>query len=200
MKPIRDIFMSMLLVVVLCSANIAAQQELGKPGLGFGPQVGFYKAGDADDGRFMFGVALRARLNMALGVEASINYRQEEYGNGAVAVRSWPVMVTGMFFPIPIVYGAIGAGWYNTSYDYSNDLKNLPDDVTKIDLSDETRQEFGWHLGAGLEIPVGGSLRITGDFKYVFLEHKFKDFAQTAVNNDLSSNFYVISAGILFGF
>src|SRR5512139_1458606 len=84
-----------------------------------GPQLGFYNANDADDPRVMAGAALRLNLSPLFGVEGSINYRNEEYAGGSVSVRSWPVMVTGLIYPIPIAYGAIGAGWYNSRFEYN---------------------------------------------------------------------------------
>jgi len=152
-----------------------------------GPQVGYYKAQDTD-GNFMGGVAWRFKFTPMLGLEASINYRQEKYMDDALTVRSWPVMVTGLIYPLPIVYGAIGAGWYNTTFDYDQDKFAL--------LKDETTQEFGWHFGGGVELPVGSNFKLTGDIRYVFLDY---DFEEIPGSSELESNFYVITAGLLFG-
>jgi len=152
-----------------------------------GPQVGYYKAQDAD-GNFMGGVAWRFKFTPLFGLEASINYRQEKYANDALTVRSWPIMVTGLIYPIPIVYGAIGAGWYSTTFDYDQDKFSF--------LEDETTQEFGWHFGGGVEFPIGSNFKLTGDIRYVFLDYDFKEIPGSP---DLKSNFYVITAGLLFG-
>lgn len=153
-----------------------------------GPQLGYYRAQDADKGNFMGGAALRATLVPVLGVEASINYRQEKYADGALTVRSWPVMVTGLIYPLPFVYGAMGAGWYNTTFDYNQD--KLPG------IHNDTSQEFGWHFGAGVELPVGLFFKLTGDVRYVFLDYDFKEIPGSG---DLKSNFYVVTVGLLFG-
>jgi len=156
--------------------------------LSVGPQVGYYKAQDADKGSFMGGVAWRIKLMPALGLEASINYRQETYADDALTVRNWPVMVTGLIYPIPVVYAAIGAGWYSVTYDF---------DQSKLPLfKDETTQAFGWHFGGGVELPVGSNFKVTGDIRYVFLNYDFKEIPGSA---DLKSNFYIITAGFLFG-
>ncbi len=153
-----------------------------------GPQLGYYKARDADKGSFMGGVAWRMKLMPALGVEASINYRQEKYGNDALTVRSWPVMVTGLIYPLPIVYGAVGFGWYSLTLDF---------DQNKLPLSqDETMKRVGWHFGGGVELPVGSSFKLTGDVRYVFLDYKFKEVPGTG--NLKNSDFYIITAGLLF--
>lgn len=159
-------------------------------GIGVGPQLGYYRAKDADEGNFMGGLALRLKMLPVLGVEASINYRQEKYANDAVTVRSWPLMVTGLVYPLPFVYGAMGVGWYNVTFDFDQNLIPLQN------LQDETKQEFGWHFGAGAELPVGPNFKLTGDVRYVFLNY---DFKQIPGIGDLDSNFYVVTVGLLFG-
>jgi hypothetical protein len=158
-------------------------------GLGFGPILGWYRASDADGGQLTGGLAMRLKLGPALGVEGSITYRQEKYNQGAVTARSWPLMVTGLIYPLPVIYGAIGAGWYNTTFDYDQNI--LPLNAG----NSETVQKFGWHFGGGLELPLG-SASFVADIRYVFLNYDFKQLPGTgSTNND----FYVISAGILFG-
>jgi opacity protein-like surface antigen len=98
------------------------------------------------------------------------------------------VMVTGLIYPLPIVYGAIGAGWYSVTYDYDQSILPL--------LVDETTQKVGWHFGGGVELPVGSSFILTGDIRYVFLNYNFK---QIPGSTDMKSNFTVITVGILFG-
>ena len=154
--------------------------------ISLGPQLGYYKAQDADQGSYMGGAALRLKLMSVLGVEASINYRSEQYANGAVTVRSWPVMVTGMIYPLPVLYGAMGFGWYNLTYHY--DQSKLPL------LTDETTQKVGWHFGGGLELPISSSFTLTGDIRYVFLNYNIKAIPGSG---DLKSNFTVITVGFL---
>lgn len=160
-------------------------------GVHFGPQLGIYNATDGDGSRVMGGLALRVRLSRALGIEGSVNYRREEYENGDVTVRSWPVMVTALIYPVPVLYGAIGAGWYNSSIDYnSRYLGVFPYTAT------ESKQEFGWHFGGGVDLPVGGRTRLVGDIRYVFLDYGFRQFPGSGGTN---SDFYVITVGLLFG-
>ena len=162
--------------------------QVNAQSIGLGPQVGYQKAQDADNGNLMVGAACRLKLSPTLGAEASINYRQEEYAGKALTVRNWPVMVTGLIYPLPMVYGAIGAGWYNTTFDF--DQSRLPL------LKDETKQEFGWHFGGGVELPVGPNVKLMADVRYVFLNY---DFKQIPGRGDLNSNFTVVTVGFLFG-
>ena len=171
-------------ICILLLSAVALQAQY----LGIGPQVGLHKAKDAEDQKAMFGVALRGHLLPALGFEASINYRQEKYEDDVVTVRSWPIMLTGLIYPLPILYGTIGAGWYNTTIKYDSDL--FPN------VGDETVQEFGWHFGGGVELPLGRNTRLTGDIRYVFLDYEFEEIPGL---DDVESDFYVISIGLFFG-
>jgi opacity protein-like surface antigen len=172
----------MMGLTILLVAQVSGQSVY------LGPQLGFYKAQDADDGTYAGGVALRLKLMSVLGIEASINNRQEKYANGALTVRSWPVMVTGLIYPLPIVYGAMGFGWYSATFHY--DQNRLPL------FPDETTQKVGWHFGGGLELPISSYFTLIGDFRYVFLNYNFKAIPGSG---DLKSNSTVITIGFLFG-
>lgn len=172
----------MLGLTALVVAPVNAQS------ISFGPQVGYYKAGDADKGAIMGGVAWRLKLMPAIGVEASINYRQEKYGDGALTVRSWPVMVTGLLYPLPLLYAAIGTGWYSVTLDYDQD--KLPSS-----FEDETTTKVGWHFGGGAELPAGTKFKLIGDIRYVFLNYDFKEIPGRGGSK---SNFYVLTIGLLY--
>ncbi len=179
-----------MLAATLADAQSSSSRD-SQARLGFGPQVGLHSSQSSDDMRVMGGAALRIRLSQALGVEGSINYREDDYLGGAIQTKSWPVMVTGMIYPLPILYGALGAGWYNTSIDY----QVPPGPQTPVFLTHETNQEFGWHFGGGVEIPAGAG-SFVGDIRYVFLNYNFQKFPGS---DGVKSNFYVITFGYLFG-
>jgi outer membrane protein W len=176
-----------LLIMGLITFMVA---PVSSQGIKIGPQVGFQKAADADQSKFLFGGAVRAKLMPLIGVEGSIGYRQEKFADDALTVRSWPLMVTGLLYPLPFVYGAIGAGWHNTTFDY--DQSKFPSQ----NITDETKQEVGWHFGAGVEVPVGERNKLTADFRYVFLNYDFKTIPGSG---DINSDSYFITAGFLFG-
>lgn len=155
-------------------------------GLFLGPQAGYYKIKDADQAALLGGAALRLKLG-PLGVEGSINYRQEKYADGLVTVRTWPIMATGLFYPLPIVYGLAGFGWYKITMDFDQD--KIPG------IKDETIQEVGWHFGGGVELPLGSNIKLTGDVRYVFLDYDFKEMPGS---KDLKHNAAVFTAGLLF--
>jgi hypothetical protein len=153
-----------------------------------------YKSTDGDNLRIMGGATMRIRFDEIFGIEGSINYREDQYGNGFVTARSWPVMVTGLIYPIPVLYGAIGAGWYNTTVSYTIPSGFGGDPAS---YTEETMQKFGWHFGGGLELPMGDVASFVGDLRYVFLDYDFKN---APGSNGVKSDFYVASVGILFKF
>jgi opacity protein-like surface antigen len=175
----------LIVIVILFGAGmmINAQDRIKNP-TSVGPQVGYQKAADAD-GQMMYGAALRLKLTNSLAFEASLNYRQEEYADKRIKVETWPVLLSGLIYPAENLYGTFGVGWYNTKIDYQSDLG----------ISDYSGSEFGWHFGAGVEIPLGESVLLTPDFKYVFLDYNFEEVPGAGeINND----YFVINVGLLF--
>lgn len=147
--------------------------------IAIGPQVGYLKSKEADKGALMFGGA--ARLNFAsLSVEAAINYRKEEMEFGG-DLTSYPVLLTGMLHVLPIAYGLAGIGWYNYKYEVSG--------------FEHKGSDFGYHVGGGAEISLG-SVILTADIRYVFLEYQFDNGLGGTF--DVESNFYIITGGVLF--
>lgn len=172
--------MTVIFVFVFFTASTKAQT------FAIGPQLGYHKSEDAQ-GSLMLGAAGRLYLARSLAFEASINYRSEDYENGTVKTQMYPVMVSGLLYFFPILYGTVGAGWYNTKIDYSKALNS-------IGFKDETKSEFGYHLGVGAELGLG-NLILTADIRYVFLNLKLERLPNA---NELKNNFYVITAGVLF--
>lgn len=156
-------------------------------GLSLGPQIGYQKAQGAEEGKLMGGAALRLKLSSKLGVEGAINYRQEKFSGGNLTVRSWPVTVTGLYYPLPIVYGSVGVGWYNSRFEYASSNPRI--------AVEDTRQEIGWHFGGGVEIPIGKSTKLAGDIRYVFLNYDFDQVPGV----QLDSDFYMLTMGVQFG-
>lgn len=161
-----------------------------QPGAFFGPHLGIQKSQDAEDASYLAGATIRIKLNPILGIEGDIGYRQEKYGSGALTVREWPATVTGLLYPLPIIYGGIGGGWYNSTLDYSDDLND-------VGIEDDTATKFGWHLVVGIELPASPKLKLFGDVRYVFLDRKLKNLPDAVLEGD-DANFYSINVGLLF--
>lgn len=175
----KRILLAVALVCTLAPAQAAAD------GFGIGPRAGYYRNRGADSGDFLFGAAARMRFLGFLGAEASIDYRQDEYGENIVTAHSWPVQVTGLVYPFNAVYAGVGAGWYRTTYEF---------DVPGVES--ETLKDFGWHVGTGLEIPLGTAASLVGDVRWVYLDTELGELPES-VGGD--TDFYVMSVGVLFG-
>ncbi len=175
------------LILFLMPLSVQAQGEMY-----LGPQLGIQKASDAENANYLIGASARLQLLPLLGAEGTISYRQEEYFEDAngVTVRNWPVTVTGLLYPIPIIYGGVGAGWYNTTFDY-------PDAFNDMGIEDNTEQEFGWHLAVGAELPASEKVKLVGDRRFVFLDYEFADLPDV-VTEDVDADFYSIKIGLLF--
>ena len=165
---------------------IAAVASINAQSLSVGPQFGFIKSTDADDAIVMPGAALRLNL-VGFSVEGSVYYKSEEYNNGLIKAKSYPIMLTAMINILPILHAEGGIGWYNTKIEYSGNLSTL---------KTEKASDVGYHLGAGVELPAGNIL-LTGDIRYVFLNVELNNFANVS---ELKSNFYVIMVGVMFKF
>ncbi|MBC7187484.1 MAG: outer membrane beta-barrel protein [Calditrichaeota bacterium] len=178
--------MKRIAVLALTAVMILPVAAMAGGRFSLGPRVGYYKAQDADEGKLFAGAAARLHLTSALGVEGSVDFRKEEYMRGRMTVTSWPVMVTGLVYPLPILYGLIGAGWYNSKVEYTP-LAGL------LAGEPENEQQFGWHFGLGLEIPLG-SLCLAGDVRYVFLDY---DFSAVPGSEEVKADFYAATLGLL---
>ena len=183
-------FVLMIIISLICVTFSFAQDNENRTNIhnpvAIGGQVGFQKATDADNGKVMFGGLIRAYLTNAVAFEASINYRQEQYHNDEIKVSSWPVQLSGLFYPVEYLYGVVGVGWYNAKIEYSGNLNDLPD---------KTSQKFGWHFGAGVDVPLGEKAFLFGDFRYVFLNY---DFSDVPGGGEISSDYFQINAGLMF--
>jgi opacity protein-like surface antigen len=171
--------------VIVMLGSLCYAQEIRNP-TSIGPQIGWHKAADADDGQFMYGAALKLKLTNALGFEGSLNYREENYRQGAIKVSQWPVLLSGLFYVTPVIYGIAGVGWYNTKVDFENALNDVPD---------RSSQEFGWHFGAGVDIPLGEAAFLTTDFRYTFIDYEFQEVPGT---DEINSDFFIVKAGLMF--
>jgi hypothetical protein len=148
------------------------------------PSYGLTRATDGDQTKSNVGLALRTGLaGPVLQSELGVSYRSEEYYDGALRTKMVPVTASLLVRPIPTIHADAGVGWYHTNYDYA---------VNTPTLADETRQQFGVHVGGGLEMPIapGAALDLTG--RYVFMESQESKLVPTKFDPD----FWSMSLGL----
>lgn len=128
--------------------------------LSVGPRATYYTAQDADSGQWFPGVQARMRLTPDLGLEASIDYLNNDYGP-LTTIKTLPVQGSILAFinpgdiVKPFVLG--GLGWYYTMVDGPFGYDN-------------SSSRFGLHAGLGLEIALNKSLYLSGTYRHVWLK------------------------------
>ena len=182
MKKINS---TLMIICLLSSLSVSAYAlEL----FGIGPRGGYYKVQDADEGRMYAGAATRLKLG-GLGFEGSIDYRTEDFDDGNFKIKSWPVTASVLLYPVPILYGIAGFGWYNNTLEYTGN------NAAQLEIK-ETSQDVGYHFGGGAEIPLG-SVSIAADIRYVFIDY---DFETSPTSKDIKADFYAVTVSLLWGF
>src|SRR5262245_16112785 len=154
------------------------------------PSVGLTKAADGDADAKMFGnLALRGNLLPVLQTELAVGYRQESRFDDELKVRMIPVTGSLWFAPVPAVYAGGGVGWYNTRFDYDQDKIPVP-------VEDETKQEFGVHLGGGLKVPVAPAVAVDLQGRYVMMREQ----ENKLIPGHFDPDFWTTTLGLAFKF
>jgi opacity protein-like surface antigen len=147
--------------------------------LGIGPQIGWYKSNDAEEGAMFFGMLGRLRLGNNVGLEASFSYRDSEvFNTGKIDIDKLTADVTyvpitfSLLIMAPVgsfltPYATAGIGFYYTIEAY--DVARVSTAGIRELLQDEENFETGYHFGLGLEIPFSSNIAIHGEFRYLFL-------------------------------
>jgi len=148
------------------------------------PSVGMTRAVDVDDAKSQVGLALRGPLVPGIiQTEVGASYRSETRFDGALKVRQWPVTASLYLTPVPALYAGGGVGWYNTTFDY------------QVPISDETKQEFGVHVGGGIKMPIAPAVALDLGGRYVFMH----DQESKLVPDKFDPDFWTMSLGLAFG-
>ena len=168
----------------------SGQPTASSPALGIGGRAGWLRSDDADDTNLHGGAQLRLRLLPILGLEGSIDYRKEEFDNGRIEIKSYPVLVSALLYPIPTApiqpYLIGGVGWYFNRIEIEGGR------------SDET-QRFGVHIGPGIDIPITPQVVLNGDIRWYFLDVDSKRVRE-ARRRDLDTDGWLATVGVTFYF
>ncbi|HTO90827.1 MAG TPA: hypothetical protein VMJ70_06805 [Candidatus Sulfotelmatobacter sp.] len=124
------------------------------------PAIGVSRTLDGDEpSRTFASLAIRGDLLPLLQAEVGVGYHSEDVLDQELEVRMWPVTASLWLTPLPALYAGGGVGWYHTTFDYASG----------VPLSDETRENYGVHLGGGLKVPLGGAAAVDLGGRYVML-------------------------------
>lgn len=176
----RHIIIVTGLLIALVTTGAANAQSSG---LGIGGHYSWVRNQDTEESTNMLGAMARLRGEV-VGVEGAIDYRNEDIGGGT-DLKTWPVTASLMIYPVPVVYALGGIGWYNTTIDFP--AGSL--------FEDQTDSQLGYHVGAGVELPVATTLSLTGDFRYHFVNYEFDEIPESIGNVDADA--LSLNAGII---
>jgi hypothetical protein len=171
-----------LLTLLLLGIQVARAGE-------FIPAVGLTKSVDTDQAKVFGSVAFRGDLLPILKSEIGIAYRSEDRFDDRLKVRMWPVTASLWVAPIPALYAGGGVGWYHTTFDYDQDRIPFP-------VSDETKQEFGVHLGGGVKVPLTPVVGLDLHGRYVMMRKQ----DSRLVPEKFSPDFWSSSLGLALHF
>lgn len=150
------------------------------------PSVGITRTPDSDENKMSYGLELRQSLAPMVKLGFGASYRNEEYFNGDLNVRTVPVTASVWLAPTPILYVGGGAGAYITTTDYKETFL----------IPSESKTEFGAHVGGGMSFPLAPLVSLDFQGRYVFLGQR----TNAITSGDFDPSFWNASAGIAFKF
>jgi|SRR6185369_11449240 len=170
--------------VSLCIAHTARAVEIV-------PALGLTKSVNGDGDAKAFGsLAIRGSIIPDvpfLQGEISGAYREEKAFDDHLKVRMWPVTASLWVKPVPMLYAGGGVGWYQTSFDWDDSV---------VGATNETKQEFGIHLGGGVRMPLAPAAALDLGGRYVMMrEQDFK-----LIPEKFDPDFWQTQLGLAFHF
>jgi opacity protein-like surface antigen len=151
------------------------------------PSVGITRSVESDEVTKQVGLAVRSNIvPHVLKSEIGGSYRTEKRNAGAVEAKMWPITASLWLTPIPVLYAGAGVGWYHTTLEYR----------PALGLDDETKQDFGVHVGVGMKMPLAPGVALDFSGRYVFLQ----DQESRLVPEKFNPDFWTLSAGLALGF
>lgn len=168
------------LVVLLIGVAVSLAGEIV-------PSVGLSKPTNGDaEAQSYTGLAFRGSITPLFMTELGVAYRSESRFNDQLHIRQWPVTASLYLRPVSALYLGGGVGWYHATYDYSNTLP----------IADETRQQYGVHLGGGMQVPLGSSLGLDLNGRYVMM----RDQQSHLIPQNFNPDFWTTSLGLAIKF
>ena len=153
------------------------------------PSIGMTRAVEGtNETHTSYGLALRGSMGQILRPEIGASFRSESRFNENLRVKMFPITASLWLQPIPAIYAGGGVGWYNTRFDYNQDV--VPN------VQDETRQEFGLHLGGGVRVPLSSMATVDLHGRYVMMRPQ----ESRLVPEQFDPDFWNANIGLGFSF
>ena len=184
--PLRRMFWRLAVGFTLFLGTLLLGVELARAGE-IVPAIGISRTLNSDEpSRTYANLAIRGDLLPMLQTEVGVGYRSEQVLANQLDVRMWPVTASLWFKPLSAIYAGGGVGWYHTTLDYAS---NVP-------LHDETRENFGVHLGGGLQVPLGGPAAVDLGGRYVMMRPQ----ESPLIPQHFDPDFWTTTLGLAFRF
>ena len=97
-----------------------------------------------------------------------------------------PVTTSLYLAPVPAIYAGGGVGWYHTTFDYDSSLP----------LADRTSEEFGVHLGGGVQVPLAPAASVDLGGRYVMMREQDSHL----IPEHFDPDFWVTTLGLAIHF
>src|SRR3989339_507705 len=155
-KCILRIALSLTLAFVVCGESYGIENIH----FSIGPRATYSRPQDADEAQAYVGIQARFILASALSLEASFDYRSNNFFN-FTTIKTYPIQLSALVYFLhvailnPFLIG--GTGWYYTQVDGPFGFNN-------------TYSRLSLHAGAGLELKLTEVVSIDGCYRYIWLE------------------------------
>ena len=146
---------------------------------------------DSDSSRTrLWGGYARVHVLGSLGFEVAMDYQSTTNESETARVRNTPIQVSALLLPIKksfAPYALAGLGWYR------HKIEALDGGRT---VATANATDFGYHVGAGLQLKFGRHTAIFADYRYVWVDANgldgFSDIIKSA--SSLTSVLGLVSA------
>ncbi len=167
------------LIAVACAASARASDD---PWFGLGGHVITSFASGPDQGAVLsYGIQAQVRPFRKLAVEASLETRREDFSDGDLQARAYPVQASLLFYILTgrlDVY-ALGGATYM--------IIDVKDTITG---DSDVHRVPGTHLGAGVRLKLYGPWHVHADARYLFADDSFEghtlDYDGALINAGIS--------------
>jgi opacity protein-like surface antigen len=196
-KKVQRMRRSGMMAVVMCAltllpGSVLAEgnvlfEDFSKGVFSLGGRAVYYDPIDGGDD-WRGGAQARWYLSEMFALEASMDYRKNDFGDSSV--RTFPLQLSGLVYLLPgkrlspFVLG--GGGWYFTDVDGPGNFEDV-------------QQRFGLHAGGGLQFMLSRHWSVDGSYRFVWLE-RIRSIDASANNTKFQDEGHMVTIGLNYHF
>ena len=196
-KNVQKLQRSGMFAVVMCGLSLLPgslwaegnllMEDMSKGVFSLGGRAVYYDPIDGGDD-WRGGAQARWYLSEMFALEASMDYRKNDFGDSTV--ETFPLQLSGLIYLLPgkrlspFVLG--GAGWYFTDVDGPGNFEDV-------------QQRFGLHAGGGLQLMLSRNWSVDGSYRFVWLE-RIRSIDANANNTKFQDEGHMVTIGLNYHF